>query len=121
MSNQPPSNVPPQDDSNRYDQELASPPANQSREPVNPSALRHEAQERSQQRPILQKILSLFQKEKADFRELIINSEPLEKRDALDLAIARSTTSPNGFGTSPTTERTEGAGRSEVASSSTCG
>ncbi len=83
MSNQPPSNVPPQDDSNRYDQELASPPANQSHEPVNPSALRHEAQERSQQRPILQKILSLFQKEKADFRELIINSEPLEKRVAL--------------------------------------
>jgi ribonuclease G len=83
MSNQPPSNVPPQDVSNRYDQELASPPANQSREPVNPSALRNEAQERSQQRPILQKILSLFQKEKADFRELIINSEPLEKRVAL--------------------------------------
>jgi ribonuclease G len=83
MSNQPPSNVPPQDDSNRYDQELASPPASQPREPVNPSALRNEAQERSQQRPILQKILSLFQKEKADFRELIINSEPLEKRVAL--------------------------------------
>jgi ribonuclease G len=83
MSNQPPSNVPPQDDSNRYDQELASPPTGQSREPVNPSALRNEAQERSQQRPILQKILSLFQKEKADFRELIINSEPLEKRVAL--------------------------------------
>jgi ribonuclease G len=83
MSNQPPSSVPPQDDSNRYDQELASPPTGQSREPVNPSALRNEAQERSQQRPILQKILSLFQKEKADFRELIINSEPLEKRVAL--------------------------------------
>jgi len=83
MSNQPPSNVPPQDVSNRYDQELANPPANQSSEPVNPSALRSEAQERSKQRPILQKILSLFQKEKADFRELIINSEPLEKRVAL--------------------------------------
>ena len=83
MSNQPPSNVPPQDVSNQYDQELANPPANQSREPVDPSALRNEAQERSKQRPILQKILSLFQKEKADFRELIINSEPLEKRVAL--------------------------------------
>ena len=83
MSNQPPSNVPPQDVSNQYDQELASPPASQPREPVNPSALRNEAQERSTQRPILQKILSLFQKEKADFRELIINSEPLEKRVAL--------------------------------------
>jgi ribonuclease G len=83
MSNPTPSTVPPQDDSNRYDQELASPPADQPRESVNPSALRSEAQERSKQRPILQKILNLFQKEKADFRELIINSEPLEKRVAL--------------------------------------
>jgi ribonuclease G len=83
MSNQPSANVPPQDVSNRYDQELASPPADRPREPVNPTALRSEAQERSKQRPILQKILSLFQKEKADFRELIINSEPLEKRVAL--------------------------------------
>ncbi|MDD2763081.1 MAG: Rne/Rng family ribonuclease [Opitutaceae bacterium] len=83
MSNQSPSDVPPQDVSNQYDQELASPPANKARESVNPSALRHEARERSQQRPILQKILGLFQKEKADFRELIINSEPLEKRVAL--------------------------------------
>ena len=83
MSNSPSSDVPPQDVSNRYDEELAAPPSQQPREPVNPSALRHEAKERSQQRPILQKILTLFQKEKADFRELIINSEPLEKRVAL--------------------------------------
>jgi ribonuclease G len=83
MSNQTPSNVPPQDVSNRYDQELANPPAEQPHEPLDPSALRDEAQERSKQRPILQKILNLFQKEKADFRELIINSEPLEKRVAL--------------------------------------
>ena len=83
MSNPTPSDVPPQDDSNRYDQELASAPVDQPREPVNPAALRNEAQERSKHRPILQKILNLFQKEKADFRELIINSEPLEKRVAL--------------------------------------
>ena len=83
MSNQTPSVVPPQDDSNRYDEELANAPADQPHEPVDPSALRSEAQERSRQRPILQKILNLFQKEKADFRELIINSEPLEKRVAL--------------------------------------
>jgi ribonuclease G len=83
MSNQPPSNVPPQDVSNRYDQELANAPAEQPHEPLDPSALRDEAQDRSKQRPILQKILNLFQKEKADFRELIINSEPLEKRVAL--------------------------------------
>lgn len=83
MSNQPPSNVPPQDVSNRYDQELANAPAEQPHEPLDPSALHNEARERSKQRPILQKILNLFQKEKADFRELIINSEPLEKRVAL--------------------------------------
>jgi ribonuclease G len=83
MSNPTPSNVPPQDVSTRYDQELASAPADQPHEPVNTSALRNEARERSTQRPILQKILNLFQKEKADFRELIINSEPLEKRVAL--------------------------------------
>jgi ribonuclease G len=34
-------------------------------------------------RPLLQKILSIFKKEKGSFRELIINSEPLEKRVAL--------------------------------------
>jgi ribonuclease G len=83
MSNPTPSNVPPQDVSTRYDQELASAPADQPHEPVNTSALRNEARERSTRRPILQKILNLFQKEKADFRELIINSEPLEKRVAL--------------------------------------
>jgi len=83
MSNQTPSNVPPQDVSNRYDEELANAPAEQPHEPLDPSALHDEAQERSKQRPILQKILNLFQKEKADFRELIINSEPLEKRVAL--------------------------------------
>ncbi len=83
MSNQTPSNVPSPDDSNRYDEELANAPAEQPHEPVDPSALRGEAEERSRQRPILQKILNLFQKEKADFRELIINSEPLEKRVAL--------------------------------------
>ena len=83
MSHQPPADVPTPDVPNRYDEELAAPPSQRPPEPVNPASLRREAKERSQQRPILQKILTLFQKEKADFRELIINSEPLEKRVAL--------------------------------------
>jgi len=83
MSNQPSPDAPTPDVPNRYDEELAAPPSQRPPEPVNPASLRREAKERSQQRPILQKILSLFQKEKADFRELIINSEPLEKRVAL--------------------------------------
>ena len=46
---------------------------------------------RAQQRPLLQKILSVFKKEKTSFRELIINSEPLEKRVALLIdGVARS-------------------------------
>src|SRR4030095_12354775 len=45
--------------------------------------LRQQSKERAADRPILQKILSLFRKEKGSFRELVINSEPLEKRVAL--------------------------------------
>ena len=45
--------------------------------------LRAESKERAANRPILQKILSVFRKEKGSFRELVINSEPLEKRVAL--------------------------------------
>lgn len=72
-----------QDAAHRYDAELANPPP--VREVVSASAdeLKAGAQERSQQRPILQKILSVFRKEKGSYRELIINSEPLEKRVAL--------------------------------------
>ncbi len=84
MSEQSPSNPDaPQDVAQRYDAELATPPA--PREVTVPSAteLKAGAQERSQNRPLLQKILSVFRKEKGSYRELIINCEPLEKRVAL--------------------------------------
>ncbi len=45
--------------------------------------LKLESQERAAGRPFLQKILNIFRKEKGSFRELAINSEPLEKRVAL--------------------------------------
>ncbi len=51
--------------------------------PITAAELKAGAAERARQRPLLQKILSVFQKEKGSFRELIINSEPLEKRVAL--------------------------------------
>ena len=73
----------PSDASQQYDAELANPPADSSSEPVSRQELKAGAQQRAQQRPLLQKILSVFQKEKTSFRELIINSEPLEKRVAL--------------------------------------
>ncbi|OAM90737.1 Rne/Rng family ribonuclease [Termitidicoccus mucosus] len=75
---------PEQDDPiQRYDEELTNPPPQTEAEPVDSAELKAGARERAKQRPLLQKILSVFQKEKTTFRELIINSEPLEKRVAL--------------------------------------
>ncbi|MBP8257285.1 MAG: Rne/Rng family ribonuclease [Opitutaceae bacterium] len=71
------------DDPAQYDSELAHPPPITDAPEVDSRELRANAQERSKQRPFLQKILSVFQKQKTSYRELIINSEPLEKRVAL--------------------------------------
>jgi ribonuclease, Rne/Rng family len=73
----------PQDPSRQYDEELANPPPPTEVEPVDAAELKAGAKERSKDRPFLQKIIAMFQKEKTSFRELIINSEPLEKRVAL--------------------------------------
>jgi ribonuclease G len=79
---QPPNGVPP-DVAAKYDEELVHPPQPSDAGPVDTAELKAGAQERSKQRPLLQKILAVFQKEKGSYRELIINSEPLEKRVAL--------------------------------------
>ena len=71
------------DPAQRYDEELANPPVQGSAEQVDRSALSADAKERAKQRPLLHKLISVFQKEKTSFRELIINAEPLEKRVAL--------------------------------------
>jgi len=68
---------------NRYDSELANPPNPEPVDAISRDDLKAGARERAKQRPFLQKVLSAFQKEKTSFRELIINSEPLEKRVAL--------------------------------------
>jgi ribonuclease G len=73
----------PSDVAHKYDEELANPPIPAESGPVSPADLKAGAAERSKQRPLLQKILAVFQKEKGSYRELIINSEPLEKRVAL--------------------------------------
>ena len=85
MSDQPASNPPsgsPQPPRN-YDEELTRPPEHHEPDPVNRDELKADAVTRSKDRPLLEKILSVFKKEKTSFRELIINSEPLEKRVAL--------------------------------------
>ncbi len=73
----------PQDAASRHEEELIQPPAPKHAEPISAEQLKAESKERAAQRPILQKILGLFRKEKGTFRELVINSEPLEKRVAL--------------------------------------
>jgi len=70
-------------DASHYDEELTNPPPAVESEPVDRDELKTGAQARSKDRPLLEKILSVFKKEKTSFRELIINSEPLEKRVAL--------------------------------------
>ena len=77
-----PASVPP-DAAQKYDAELANPPPASAADPISRADLKAGAQDRAKQRPLLQKILAVFQKEKTSFRELIINSEPLEKRVAL--------------------------------------
>jgi len=67
----------------RYDEELKSPPAEDSAAPVDPVKIRSDARDRAKKRPLIAKIIDSFRKEKPAFRELIINSEPLEKRVAL--------------------------------------
>ena len=73
----------PADALQKLDEELVNPPPQPQPIPINTTALKTGAQERAKDRPILQKILSVFRKEKTTYRELIINSEPLEKRVAL--------------------------------------
>lgn len=73
----------PQDAASRHEEELQQPPRPTHAEPLTAEQLKSESKERAANRPILQKILGLFRKEKGSFRELVINSEPLEKRVAL--------------------------------------
>ncbi len=81
-SSSPTPGVPP-DVAQKYDAELVNPPPATSGAPISATELKAGAAERATQRPLLQKILSVFKKEKGSYRELIINSEPLEKRVAL--------------------------------------
>ena len=81
-SSQPNPGIPP-DVAQKHDEELVNPPPATAAQQVSAAELKAGAEERARQRPLLQKILAVFKKEKSSYRELIINSEPLEKRVAL--------------------------------------
>ncbi len=66
--------------SDKLDEELRHPPKRQSGTRVDQDKLRSEANQRAKKRPLMTKIIEKFKGEKKPYRELIINSEPLEIR-----------------------------------------
>ncbi|MEM9160564.1 MAG: Rne/Rng family ribonuclease [Verrucomicrobiota bacterium] len=68
------------DISKKYEDELRKPPTASKAEPIDQGKLRKDAGQRAKKRPLLTKIIDKFKKEKRPYRELIINSEPLETR-----------------------------------------
>ncbi|MBD5781104.1 Rne/Rng family ribonuclease [Pelagicoccus sp. NFK12] len=68
------------DQANKLDEELRNPPKPQTGTRVDQDKLRAEANQRAKKRPLMTKIIEKFKGEKKPYRELIINSEPLEIR-----------------------------------------
>ncbi len=64
-------------------EDLRHPPKAVKAVPVEPEKIRADAQQRAKKLPFLQRLTRHFSKDKEKFRELIINSEPLEKRVSL--------------------------------------
>ncbi|MDR1497425.1 MAG: Rne/Rng family ribonuclease [Puniceicoccales bacterium] len=76
--------IEPVDETQRTDHDdLRSPPCERRGEPIPSLELLAEAHRRAKQRPILQRIMKHFSSSRETYRELIINSESLEKRVAL--------------------------------------
>ena len=69
--------------STNLDQELQAPPKEEKATNVNIAQINEEAQLRAKKRPLIQRIVKVLQKDSSPFREVIINSEPLETRVAL--------------------------------------
>jgi len=72
-----------QESVNDTHEELRNPPRETPVESLSKEALKAEADNRAKKRPIVQRISKAIRGETSSFRELIINSEPLEKRVAL--------------------------------------
>lgn len=62
--------------------ELRNPPVEQPVPDLDPEKISRQAEERAKQRPVLQRVAAALKKDKGPYREIIINSEPLEKRVA---------------------------------------
>ncbi len=67
----------------QFTDELQAPPKEIPARPVNEERIKKDATRRARKRPILQRIAQAISKEQKEYREIVINSEPLEKRAAL--------------------------------------
>lgn len=70
----------PKEAQSRYDEELKAPPKQKEAETIPKDELSKEARRREKKQPLLKRIAKAMAKEEATFKELIINSEPLERR-----------------------------------------
>ncbi len=66
-----------------YEKDLKTPPGNNPSEQISSEQIKAEAQKRASKRSVFQRIAAVIKREHRPYRELIINSEPLEKRVAL--------------------------------------
>ena len=67
----------------QYTEELTSPPEEKKAERIDTEALKDDAAKREKKQPLVTRIIKAIKAEKKSYTELIINSEPLEKRVAL--------------------------------------
>ena len=66
----------------QYTQELTEAPKEEKAKLINPRELKDDAAKRAKTQPLVTRIIKAIKKEKKAYSELIINSEPLEKRVA---------------------------------------
>ncbi len=79
----PSENIPTTQLSDDQEAELKHPPQERPIEDLDPEKLEQDAEERAKKRPLIQRIAARMRRENEPYREIIINSEPLEKRVAV--------------------------------------
>lgn len=72
-----------QQNDSRFTEELSAAPIEAKAEHIDPRRLKKEAARREKKQPLVTRIIKAIKNEKKAYSELIINSEPLEKRVAL--------------------------------------
>ncbi|MEM8868217.1 MAG: Rne/Rng family ribonuclease [Verrucomicrobiota bacterium] len=72
-----------EDTDTQFTEELTSPPEEKKAKRIDPKALKTDAAKRAKKQPMISRIVKAIKNERKAYSELIINSEPLEKRVAL--------------------------------------